>query len=296
MRKFFGLLLAVILPLVAFVSCERELEQEEDKGTPVDITMEEIVHANSTAALLEIYDNFLIKYTYADGTKDVRYVDDDMIFVDAEKYEVIYTEQTCIFQKDGVYTARLFAGVPQDLSWSEWLTVDEEDTRSEIIKEAYMKDGKIHVTSTLPRQCYETDLQDASLIKEVEATYLLDADTYVILASDTIYKYTSGKIDTVHFDLKGNAEEPVMLTQMKAHINAGSDVRDLTVVLDPDTEQEAAYTITLPKDGFVEFYYPADYGEPYIDRACTVLMTDELDTVEDLTVYIKKEGLPEIII
>ncbi len=291
MKKWICLALIVCLLLPCFSGCDFDLEEHEKS---VSITMEEIVNANSTAALLEKYDNFLIEYTYADGSKDMRFADDELIFIDFEDYDVIYTENTRIYEQNGEYKARLFAGVPQDLSWSDWLTVDDVDTLTEIIEEAYQEDGKIYVTSNLPREQYDSDEQDAALIEKVSATYVLDAETYTILESDTIYHYTSGKTETVHFEMKVNVEEPMMLTRMKSFITPGAGTRDLTVVLDPDTENEVSYTVTLPKDGWVEFYYPADYSEPYIDRACTVLMTDELDTVENVTVYIKKVGYPVV--
>lgn len=291
MKKWICSALIVCLLLPCLSGCDFDPEAHE---ASVSITMEEIVNANSTAVLLERYDNFLIEYTYADGSEDVRFVTDDGIFVDAEDYDVLYTEHTCVFEEDGVYTARLFAGVPQDLSWSDWLTVDEVDTLTEIIEEAYLEDGKIYVTTTLPREQYESDVQDASLIEKVSSTYVLDAETYTIRTSDTIYHYTSGETETIHFEMKVNAEEPMMLTRMKSFITPGAGTRDLTVVLDPDTANEVSYTVTVPKDGWVEFYYPADYSEPYVDRACTVLMTDELDTTESLTVYIQKVGYPVV--
>ena len=291
MKKWICLTLIVCLLLPCLSGCDYH---PDEHGKSVSITMEEIVNANSTAALLERYDNFLIEYAFADGSRDMRYTDGDLIFVDKEKYDMICTEYTRIYEQEGEYKARLFAGVPQDLSWSDWLTVDDEDTLTEIIEEAYEEDGKIYVTTTLPREQYDTDMQDASLLEKVSSTYVLDAETYAILECDTTYTYTSGKTEITRFKMKVNVEEPMMLTRMRTFVTPGASTRDLTVVLDPDTENETSYTVTFPKDGWVEFYYPSDYSEPYIDRACTVLMTDELDTTENLTVYIKKVGYPVV--
>ena len=175
MRKIMTVML-VALMMTLCSSCAQPAPEEEGKGILLEITMEEIVHANSTAALREAYDNFYIKYTYADGTKDARYVDDDLILMDFPDYDVAYTQDKCFYHAGGRYFGLFFAGVEQDLAWSDWLTVDEVGTLEETILEAYAENGKIYMKIKYITKTYNQN----SNIKDDMEKYQLYIDNNLV--------------------------------------------------------------------------------------------------------------------
>ena len=254
----------------------------------VNITMTEIVHANSTAKLRENYGSFQITYTYSDGYVWVYYVDQNMISEMDEDYCAVYTETDCMYCDGGYYGRVLYAGVEPNTEWSRWLILNEYNTLWETVERAVLREGKIYVNTILHAEYIEDVHGDEEGLSSVVLSYVLDAETYAILESETTYRYIDGYCETVKSRLEINAETPSEMSSLMAHMTTPTDTRTFTVVLDPNTPEEVAYSVTVPKDDFVEFYYPETYSEVYLDRACTQLATEEdLTTDRDLTVYVK---------
>ncbi|MBQ9779698.1 MAG: hypothetical protein IJW00_02015 [Clostridia bacterium] len=302
MKKWlcFILTICLLLPCLsgcdpAFMNTEENTETKTESRDPNEaeqspsITMAEIVHANSTAKLREIYNSFSITYTYSDGYVFDYYVDRDTIFeMDNEDYCAVFTETDCIYYDSGYYGQVLYAGITPDISWSRWLALDDHDALWETVMRATLRDGKLYVNTFVPAEYIDDVYNDIEDLSSVMIAYVLDAETYVILESTTTYKFTDGSYDTMESRMKANVATPDELHSLMQHISDPSDTRTFTIILDPDTSYEAAYSVTLPKEDYVEFYYPDDYTALYLDRACTQLATEEdLNTLEDLTVYAK---------
>ncbi len=254
----------------------------------VNITMAEIVHANSTAKLRENYNSFRITYTYSDGYVFDYYVDKDAVFEMDEEYCAVFTETDCMYYDGGYYGRVLYAGVEPNTEWSRWLTLNEYNTLWETVDRAILRDGKIYVNTTLHAEYIEDVHGDEEGLFSVVLAYVLDAETYAILESETTYRYVDGYCETVKSRMKVNVEAPYEMLSLTSHMTDSTDTRTFTVVLDPNTPEETAYSVTVPKEDYVEFYYPETYSDVYLDRACTQLATEEdLTTDKDLTVYVK---------
>lgn len=257
-----------------------------DRTQTVELTMAEIVHANSTTRLRELYDSFRITYAYSDGYTFDYYIDADSVVEMDDTYCAIFTETEGMYCDSGYYARILYAGIEPDMEWSRWLALNEYTTLWETVERAVLRDGKIYVDTSFSVEYISDVFGEDSGLSGVLTEYVLDAETYVVLEATTTYRYIDGFCDTVERRLRTDATRPYEAESLLSYMNNSQSTRTFTIILDPNTPAETAYTVTLPQDAYVEFYYPDNYGDLYLDRDCTQPATlEDMDTTEDLTVY-----------
>ncbi len=295
MIKRICLVLVFSLITVFFSSCDgligptRTESSDESKADQlIDITMAEIVHANSTAELLEKYDSFRITYTYNDEYAYEYYADDTMVFEMDNTFRAVYMDTDCVYWENESYGRVLYAGVEPDDEWSRWLTLNAYPALWEKVVRTYLIGDKLYISTVLPAKYMNDVYDEEEELAAVLADYVLDAETYLILESTVTYKYIDGYRWVVKTRTETNVDVPENADDLVSHMNETTDTRTFTVVLDPDTSKERSYSVTVPKEDYVEFYYPNDYSELYLDRACTRPVTQEdLETDKNMTVYAK---------
>ena len=81
------------------------------------------------------------------------------------------------------------------------------------------------------------------------------------------------------YDCTKNDAESTMYYHM-----TDPDRRNVTLILDPGTENETVFKTTTLKDDRVRIYMPAGY-QLYTDPECTTLYNGNTDHCEDLTLY-----------
>ena len=261
-----------------------DIQTEQATG----ITMAEIVHANSTVELLKQYDSFHITYTYNGEYGYEYYADDTMVFTMDNTSRALYVGTDCVYWENDAYTRVLYAGIEPDTEWYHWLTLNAYTSLWGTVKNVSRDGGKLYVNTVLPAKYMNDIYYEEDGLAAVLTDYVLDADTYVILESTTTYKYIDGYRLIVETHIQTDVEVPDLADELASHMNATTDTRSFTIILNPDTSKETSYSVTLPKEDYVEFYYPNDYTELYLDRACTQKATPEdLETQKDLILYAK---------
>lgn len=289
------LITAAVTATVFLGGCQSTEGQENTENhhtteadNALDITMAEIVHANSTAELLKHYDSFHITYTYNGEYGYEYYADDTMVFEMDNTYRAIYIDTDCVYWQNEAFTRVLYAGVEPDTEWHRWLTLNAYTALWGTVKSTSLVGGKLYVSTVLPAKYMNDIYYEEDGLAAVLTDYVLDADTYVILESTTTYKYIDGYRLIVESRTKTNVDVPELANELVSHMNDTTDTRTFTIVLNPDTSKEMSYSVTVPKEDYVEFYYPNDYTELYLDRACTRQATrEDLETSKDLTLYAK---------
>ena len=253
-----------------------------------DVTIERMIEAGSTEQLLQLHESFRIKETsYTERPSRVVYIDRELGYVDSDDVQTL-----CY---DGVPDYRYYSDV-----YSGYLYVGTEETAapryaSEVYDAVYSPDEvitgtrrtreKLFVSTELSAEksadLFARDGYPAREGDRLICTYALEPKTlsplgaYVNVKSvdDTVTAYYKA---TITYDV----ERPADLISLYEHSRHLDDMRTVSVVLAPDTEQEQTFSRLLPKgDSFVAVV--PDGAELWLDRACTKAYTGEPDWVDD---------------
>ena len=278
-----------------------------------EITMQEIYDASNIDALLENHESVHVEYI-ADG--------------------VLYEE---IYKSDyGYYTFNAggeYYGSPVDVAFlttneSDYFYYGDEDLygravviSSEGLKEDYdhmieagfafdesgldenivsveEKDGIITVKTHLEEEAPESTGMEGMLVSD--STYILDAKNRELISATSVLEYENGMVFNVSANFIYDGEIP---ERMKTFVeyDTSEDMRTVTIVTNPGTENEKTESIQLPKGIYLSFEpyldETADFSNPdfdpyaafdlYSDAACTEAFVLPEDYDSDFTVYIK---------
>lgn len=147
------------------------------------------------------------------------------------------------------------------------------------------KDGFIIVSCTADLD--EIYVEDG-VISCVE-TYTIDVKTREMVAVKTTYTYIDGTVEEGIVTISRDVETPEGVKPYLAYANT-TDMRTVTIVSNPGTENEKIDTVQAPKGLLVAFSAEWDIEESfdiYADAECTQLIEDDVDLNSDMTVYIK---------
>jgi hypothetical protein len=120
-------------------------------------------------------------------------------------------------------------------------------------------------------------------------TYTIDVKTREMVAVKTTYTYIDGTVEEGIVTISRDVEPPEGMKPYLAYANT-TDMRTVTIVSNPGTENEKIDTIQAPKGLLVAFSTEWDVEESfdvYADAECTQLIEDDVDLNSDMTVYIK---------
>lgn len=139
-----------------------------------------------------------------------------------------------------------------------------------------------------PRLCemYGYTLDDVDYYKNV---YELDESTKEIIHSK-IYM-VKGEQETFVWELTPNFDcETYVVDEKLTEGVFGKDIRTMTVIANPGTDEEKTYTSTVKKGTGIYVIMSSEYEQNYyLDKECTQKYTGEgIDETMDVTVYIKK--------
>ena len=148
------------------------------------------------------------------------------------------------------------------------------------------KDGLITVTCTADAEEIVTMGED--VVSCVE-TYTLDAKTREMTAVKTVYTYKDGSVEEGVVTITRDVNTPEGMNAFLAYEQETENLRQITIVSNPGTENEITETIQVP-NGLTVVLSPDWYVEKffmmYSDAACTQPLDVLPDTDTDMTVYI----------
>lgn len=263
-----------------------------------EITMQEIYDANRTEALLQNHESVYIR-TQTDGenwsetylTKDYAY---DYIQDEEFSFVQFMTDDACYYDDAGDRLLFLFItpdGVgdfASERAERYASVIVGEDAFDENIESVSKKDSYITVTSVLSSKNLETWAENG--VTAGKLAYVLDAKTHEMTSIISDYTLEDGSALDMTTEMTYDAEVPEMLKEFLAYVNQTEDLRNVTVVSNPGTDQEESKSIQAPKGLIVGFEYDEDLEyavEFYTDAACTEAYDPYADTDSDLTVYVK---------
>lgn len=234
----------------------------------------------------------------ADGTvySFYNYLDQGLIAFEAEGNVTIFENGIGYGFDDG--QKRVFAELYLDgTTETDLLSISSFAlTPDEVVIESYLENDQLVVHT----QSAEEMLRDflASLGYEYEGQaavlneYFLDKETYEILEFRVFVSIpgieeslmVSEGVRIVHPDDYDAAELRTLVFQ-------GDELRSVTIITDPDTENESVYSMNISKGCIVHVYLPDEYPYLYSDRACTELYaSSNNDFDSDLILFTKAEA------
>ena len=287
MKKIVALILLLCMVL-SLAACSK-----------VEITMQEIYDAVQTEALLKKHQSVYIRDELDGEILNEKYLTKDYVFdyvPDPESdWAEFMTDDACYSYIGGDYVRFLpidpfgvkdgFASYRAEHYASVMLGAD---TAGEIIESVSEEDGRIAVTSVLSQEILEGMAEFG--VTAGKFRYVLDAETREMIAIRGDYTYEDGATYQMASEISYDADAPEMVKTFLAYQNQTENLRNITVVSNPGTEQEVSQSVQVPKGLIVGFRYDEDTAyvfEAYIDAACTENYDPYADTDSDLTIYVK---------
>jgi hypothetical protein len=262
------------------------------------ITLQEICDACQTEALLKNHESVYLRSESSGELWRATYLTKDYAFdyfPDEELPLVKFmTDDACYYYDAGYRLFYLFItpdGVG-DFSSERTETYASVVLGAEIlddmIESVEIKDGRITVTSVLSGKNLEIMAEYG--VTAGKFSYVLDAKTREMISIISDYTYENGSVSNLMIELTYDAEVPETLKEFLSYENQTDNLRNITIVSNPDTDKAESKSIQAPKGLIVGFQYDDDLGyaaEFYINAECTEAYNPYAVTDSDLTVYVK---------
>ena len=282
MKRFLIFLLALAIFLPILIGCG---------GGPTYFSMVDVIGANKTSVLLDHYDSIHILYDW-EGMESGYYVDHEIgYYYDADIQE-IYLNDVCFGSAGGFFYRAMSAGVEADNSWLEYLVFDEYGYYVEKIVKYEVQDGRLYITTNIKAD----DLESFGYLVEdwerggfYRCEYVLDEKTFSLISMAQTFITANGvENGTNTITAEYNTARPVKIETLLKREAMKADQRTLTVILDPDTAEEATYTMQTAKGDYFDIYTTDEYQNLYLDRNCTEFYEYDENPYADLTLYGKR--------
>ena len=281
-------------------------------GDKVEITMQEIYEASNLGALIEKHENVYVRYAESGNVYEEQYLSKEYSysFMDGEVYGMdsdlmfFTTDDAFYSYSDGKYIRSII--ISPDGMTDRYNPLDdaryvfEEDGLKETIKSVEIKDGQIIVTSFESQESLEASGNVGLL--SYNAKYVLDAKTRELISTAADFEYDDGSVYNVVMDFIYDGEIPEEMKTFVEYDQQTEDLRTVTVVSNPNTENEKSESVQVPKGVSVYFepdmVFDFDYAvsseadiegvfDLYADAACTQPFEFPEGDDTDFTVYVQ---------
>lgn len=286
-KKMIGAAVLGTMAAVMAASCV----QAEEKNP--EITMEQIVEANMKENVLKNHSGYQVNIWEYGDLETKMYNDQDMTAWcwsdEAGATVELHMGPVLFGSYEGEYGATLLADETEieNQSYYDNSFLELDSTFMETIEEVRTDGDQWQVITSMAaenmnRPTYEFEEGDT-----VTMEYTLDPDTLEIFSLvETVTKAdgtteVSGTVD-IAYDVEMPEEVSSVYEKMQEEPQ-----RTVTMVLDPDTEEEQTYSISLVQGIPVGLYISENYTELYTDRECTKISEEEVDVSKSVTLYSK---------
>ena len=267
---------------------------DAESETP-ELTLQDIYDASNVAALLKNHDSVHILYT-GNGEvfqEDYYSKEQNYSFYKGEEFndEFFMTDHSYYMNSDKI--VRLVLLTPSGMAEMKDVFANEHKVNvfstnllNDIITSVTEKDGYIIMTSVSDQE----EIDSIEGLVSCEEELVLDAKTYDLISVKSILRYEDEVYEgttTFTYDV----EIPEIIKTFMEYDQQTEDMRTITVVSNPGTEQEKTESVLSPKGLIVGLSPEAAYADRtftlYTDAACTQPLEEAPDVNADVTVYIK---------
>ena len=267
---------------------------DAESETP-ELTLQDIYDASNVATLLKNHDSVHILYT-GNGEvfqEDYYSKEQNYSFYKGEEFndEFFMTDHSYYMNSDK--TVRLVLLTPSGMAEMKDVFANEHKVNvfstnllNDIITSVTEKDGFVIITSVSDQE----EIDSIEGLVSCEEELVLDAKTYDLISVKSIFRYEDEVYEgttTFTYDV----EIPEIIKTFMEYDQQTEDMRTITVVSNPGTEQEKTESVLSPKGLIVGLSPEAAYADRtftlYTDAACTQPLEEAPDVNADVTVYIK---------
>ena len=272
------------------------------QNTTPEITPQEVYNAGkSLSALLGNHENVYVRITSNGNLIREEYLSKQHCysFSGAEymdmgfEYASFVTEHAECVCFDGIYMCNVMLTPSGMVDMKERFAVagTVEFVSSEMMKNDGVSISKTDssIIVTCNADLDEIVLMGEDIVSCVE-TYTLDATTREMTAIKTVYTYKDGTVEEGVVTITRDVEMPEGMKPFLAYEQETENLRTVTVVSNPGTENEKTESIQVPKGLLVAFSPDWNVEKTltiYADAACTRVIEEDPDVNSDVTVYIK---------
>lgn len=261
-----------------------------------EVTMEQIVNANARENFLKDGSSYQTEVSYQGEYTERAYSDSELNSITWITEDGETTQLTVGNVGIGIYEGEYEFYLIADDSWVENNQVvfinclDKAATEKESIEECIQEGDNLIITTALSTEDtkevvegYGVEYREGDIQKVV---YTVDAKTYVLAEEASSLIRADGTVE----DLGGikvtfDPERPESADEMYRFLTESESKHTVTIVLDPDTEEEKTYSATLPTGTPVYEILPEGYEMIYADKECTEALENGIDQNEDVIVY-----------
>lgn len=263
-----------LFPLVALALCLLLLTMTAC-GQKQDVTIERMLEANTNEKLFERSDSILFLQEYSYGDVMVYRTKDFKCHTAGDDYYEAYLDgRSYCSDSVGCYAALGCFPMPNPLE--EAMVFSQELTLSEKLVEVKEDAGHLVLTTVVvPEKVRETmEYMHFEYTEGDSITYeyILDAGTLLYQQSNMTITGSDGSlIGSSHSTLTLDAQMPEPVQTLYDRLTAENQ-KDLTIVLNPGTEEEEAYHASFVDGELVMVVLPEGYTTFYTDAECTQVL------------------------
>ncbi|MCI5753279.1 MAG: hypothetical protein MR033_01395 [Clostridiales bacterium] len=252
------------------------------------VTLDRMVGAGSTENLLTLHESFRIRETsYTERPSRLVYIDRELGYTESGTEQLLCLDGVPDYRAEGgVFYAYVYAGTEKTPAPNyAGAFYNPAFSQNETITGCRRAGDRLFVSTELPAEdAAKIFAADGYAAREgdcLTCIYTLEAKTLCPLEAFVSARSTDGTIvayykATVAYDVPRSAN----LEKLYEHAGQTADLRTITFVTAPDTEQEQAFRRQVPKGDSAIAIVP-DGATLWLDRACTVEYTGEPDRVDD---------------
>ena len=295
MKKIVTLILMLCMVL-SFTACA-----DKESKTP-EITLQDIYDATNIPALLEKHDSVYVLYTENGEVYQEEYYSKEYCytFFDGELYGMesdmasLITNHSYHYCYDNTYTQGILltpdgmVDVGSIFAESSEKTIFSENLLNDTITSITEKDGNIIVTSVSDPEEIEAIKAEGVTVGEEEC--VLDANTRELISVKSVFFNESGEEHEGAIYFTYDVEIPEGMEKLTEYAQQTENMRTITIISNPGTENEKTESIQAPKGlpvGFSNDWNVEKTFTLYADAACTQAIEEDPDVNSDVTVYIK---------
>lgn len=265
----------VFFPLSALVLCLVLLTMTAC-GQKQDVTIEQMLEANTNEKLFEQSDSILFSQEFSYGDVMVYRTKDFKCHTTGDGYYEAYLDGRS-YCSDSVGCYAALGCFPMQNPLEEPMVFSQELTLSETLVDVREDGDRVVLTTVVvPEKVRETMeymhyeyAEGASITYE----YILDAQTLLLRQSDMTITGSNGSlIGSSHSTLTLDAQMPEQMQMLYDRLTAENQ-KELTIVLNPGTEEEEAHHTSFVDGDEVYVVLPEGYTTFYTDAECTQVLS-----------------------
>lgn len=244
-------------------------------GEKADVTIEQMLEANTNEKLFEQSNSILFLQEFSYGDVMVYRTKDFKCHTTGDDYYEAYLDgHSYCSDALGCYAALGCFPMPNPLE--EEMVFSQELTLSETLVDV-REDGEQLVLTTVvvPEKVRETmEYMQFEYVEGASITYeyILDAGTLLYLQGNMAITDSNGTvIGSSHTTLTLDAQMPEPVEELYSRLTAENQ-KELTIVLNPGTEEEEAFHATAVEGEDIMVVLPEGYTTFYTDAECTQVL------------------------